>query len=182
MPKDLTDILSQGVKVTSHAPVIDTEIEAPVIEEPIVEEIHTVKNEVEVLEEEPNTERPKAMPHGHFAANLVGLIDGLQSSLIPMWRRNSLFTKKENEILDNLDTTGGTVYPADSPEYKVLAKWNKHLEFASKLPFTEAEKERLTAATERYAATMQIQVSPFTGLLMAFGEVAGTRVALFLND
>lgn len=182
MPKDLTDILSQQVKVTSQVPVFDADIEEPIIEEPIVEEPPIVENVVEVLEEEPNTERPKAMPHGHFAANLVGLIDGLQSSLIPMWRRNSMFTKKEEEILDSLDTTGGTAYPANSPEYKVLAKWNKHLAFASKLPFTEAEKERLVAATERYAATMQIQVSPFTGLLMAFGEVAGTRVALFLND
>ncbi len=179
---DLSDILSRKVSVPASAAVIDVEVEQAVIDEPIVNEPPTAENVVEVLEEEPNTERPKAMPHGHFAANLVGLIDGLQSSLIPMWRRNSLFTKKENEILDNLDTTGGTVYPANSPEYKVLSKWNKHLEFASKLPFTEAEKERLAAATERYAATMQIQVSPFTGLLMAFGEVAGTRVALFLND
>lgn len=179
--KDLTDILSQGVRVSNSTAVIDADFEEPVLDEPIETEV-IPENVVEQVEEIPNQERPKAMPHGHFAANLVGLIDGLQSSLIPMMRKNSLFTAKELEILDGLDTTGGTAYPQNSPEQKVLAKWNKHLNFASQLPFNESEKERLVAATERYAATMQIQVSPLTGLLMAFGEVAGTRAVLFLNE
>lgn len=177
--EDLADILAQRVEVPIR-PVIESEyIEPAQIDEV---EIPLDNPENEVYDEIPSSERPKAMPHSHFAANLVGLIDGLQSSLIPMWRKSSLFTAKELEILDSLDTTGGTVYQSNSPEYKILAKWNKHLTFASQLPFTPAEKERLIAATERYAATMQIQVSPFTGLLMAFGEVAGTRAVLFLND
>jgi hypothetical protein len=178
---DLTEILSKEVEVNGNNAILDVDVEEPVIDE-VIETENNIDNGVETVEEIPNTERPKAMPHGHFAANLVGLIDGLQSSLIPMWRKNSLFTAKELEILDGLDTTGGTAYPQNSPEQKVLAKWNKHLNFASQLPFNESEKERLTAATERYAATMQIQVSPLTGLLMAFGEVAGTRAVLFLNE
>lgn len=172
------DILSKEVEVNNTHAVLDADIEEPVLDD---EPQYNPEN-VETVEEIPNTERPKAMPHSHLAATIVGVIDGLQSSLIPMLRKNALFTAKELEILDSLDTTGGTVYPANSPEYKVLNKWNKHLRFASIMPFTEAEKERLIAATERYAATMQIQVSPFTGLLLAFGEVAGTRFAYFLNE
>ena len=178
---DLKDILAKPVEVTNNRAIIDEELEPAIIEDDPEPEFNYV-NEVEDLDEIPNNERPKAMPHGHFAANLVGLIDGLQSSLIPMWRKSSMFTGKELEILDSLDTTGGTAYPANSPEYKILAKWNKHLAFANLMPFSQSEKDRLVAATERYAATMQIQVSPFTGLLMAFGEVAGTRFALFLNE
>jgi hypothetical protein len=178
--RDLSDILSKEVEVSGSAAIIDEAVtEAPIIDE---EEIIETTVQTEHLHEIPNTERPKAMPHNHFAETIVGIVDGLQSSLIPMWRKQSLFTQKERDILDGLDTTGGTVYSANSPEFKILSKWNKHLQMASMLPFTPAEKERLVAATERYANTMQIQVSPFTGLLMAFGEVAGTRVAYFLND
>lgn len=178
--RDLSAILAQDVEVAGSSAVIDESLtEAPFIEE---EEIIETTVKTEDIEEIPSDERPKAMPHSHFAETIVGVIDGLQSSLIPMWRKQALFTQKERDILDTLDTTGGTIYPASSPEYKILNKWNKHLQMSAMLPFTDGEKQRLVAATERYAATMQIQVSPFTGLLLAFGEVAGTRVAYFLND
>ena len=176
--QSLEDILAQGVEVNT-IPVIENDYEAPEIEdyEPIPETVHTYQQE-----EIPSAEAPQAMPHSHFAENLVGLIDGLQSSLIPMWRKNALFTAKDLQILDGLDTSGGTVYQSNTPEFKILERWNKHLAFATNLPFSASEKDRLIAATQRYAATMQITVSPFTGLLMAFGEVAGTRFAMFLND
>ena len=178
--RDLSDILSTEVEVSASAAIIDeTVTEAPIIDE---EEIIETTVQTEHLDEIPNTERPKAMPHSHFAETIVGVIDGLQSSLIPMWLERTLFTTKEREILDNLDTTCGTVYPANSPEYKILNKFNKLVKRSSQLPFKPEEKERLVAATERYVNTMQIQVTPFTGLLLAFGEVAGTRVAYFLND
>ena len=170
---DLTDILSKEVEVKAQPAVLEEEPETAVIEMP----------EPEQAEEDAWQEpEPKAMPNHHLAATIVGVIDGLQSSILPMLRKNALFTAKELEILDKMDTTGGTVYPANSPEYKVLAKWKKHIAFAGILPFTKDEKDRLIAATERYAASVQLQVSPFTGLLLAFGEVAGTRFAYFLNE
>lgn len=170
---DLTDILSRDVEVKIQPAILDNEPEEAIIEipEPEIEE--------EVFQESPP---PKAMPGSHLAATIVGVIDGLQSSILPMLRKNALFTAKELEILDNMDTTGGTVYPANSPEYKVLTKWKKHIAFASILPFTKDEKDRLITATERYASSVQLQVSPFTGLLLAFGEVAGSRFAYFLNE
>jgi hypothetical protein len=178
--RDLASVLSQEVEVGASHIVLDETIEDNlIIDEEIIDETPLTHDPVGEI---PDNSPPKAMPHIHLAETIVGVIDGLQSSLISMWRKQSLFTQKERDILDGLDTTGGTVYPANSPEYKILNKWNKHLQMSSMLPFTPAEKERLVAATERYASTMQIQVSPFTGLLLAFGEVAGTRVAYFLND
>ena len=177
--QDLKDILSAQVSVAEPVAILDTEFDEPELEpEAPAEEIP----ETIVTEEIPNSEPPKAMPHSHFAQTIVGLVDGLQSSLIPMWRKKTLFTGKELEILDTLDTTGGTAYPLNSPENRVFMKWKKHIEVAQALPFTPAETDRLVAATERYANTMQITVSPFTGLLMAFGEVAATRAVLIINE
>ena len=181
MKFDLSSVLSEEVDVPNVA-IIDTEYEQPVIDDLPDEQIEHVYGDDPPLDEIPSGERPKAMPHIHFAENLVGLIDGLQSSLIPMWRKSSLFTAKELSIIDQMDTSGGTAYAEKSTEFLLMIRWKKYLDFAAALPFTEKEKERLIAATERYAATMQITVSPFTGLLMAFGEVAGTRAVLFLAD
>lgn len=176
---DLKDILSAKIIVPETTVVMDAELDEAEFEpEQPVEEIP----ETIAAEEIPDSDPPKAMPHLHLAQTIVGLIDGLQSSLIPQWRKKSLFTAKEQEILENLDTTGGTAYPLNSPENGVLKKWKKHLEIASVLPFTPGETDRLVAATERYVNTMQITVSPFAGLLMAFGEVVATRAVYIINE
>jgi hypothetical protein len=173
---DLGDVLAAPVNVAA-APVMSDEVFDTEMGDEIVQPVN------EPVEDQPIIDDPQfAMPPNHLAETIVGMLDGLQSSLIPLWRKKSMFTAKELEILDNMDTTGGHAYLENSPEFKILLKWKKHMSICEKMPFTLSEKERLVNATARYCATMQIQVSPFTGLLMAFGEVAATRFVYIISE
>lgn len=176
-PFDLGDVLSAPVNVAASPVMSDEVLETEMGEEtaqPVIEE--------QSSNQAANDDPAFAMPPQHLAETFVGVLDGLQSSLIPLWRKKGVFTAKELEILENMDTTGGHAYLENSPEFRILLKWKKHLEVSAKMPFTPAEKERLVIATARYCATMQIQVSPFAGLMLAFGEVAATRFVYIVSE
>jgi len=140
--------------------------------EPAPEPAETIENEPE----------HGYMPPNHIAETIVNLLDGLQSTIVPYLREKKIFTEKELEILQQIDTSGGTVYTVNSPESKVLEKWIRHQDIVKKIPFDEGEKNRLVSATARYAETTQMKVSPFTGLMMAYSEVILKRSTYFFTE
>jgi len=50
------------------------------------------------------------------------------------------------------------------------------------VPFNTGETKRLINATERYAKTVDLQMTPMQGLLAAYSEVIFNRGKLILTD
>lgn len=181
---DLTDVLSREVKV-DVPPVVITHDEP--VQEAIFEEIETEtiidddenNSQHQYQDADPGYQEPGEifMSPTDIAENIVNLLDGLQSSAIPYLRKKNLFTEKELELLQKIDHSA--VYDANSREFYVLQKWKRHLDVIKEVPFSDGESRRLKQATARYAATTNMQVTPFQGLIMAYSEVVINRVKLF---
>jgi len=122
------------------------------------------------------------MPHRDMAETIVNLLDGLQSSFLPLLIEKKTFTEKERELLQTLDTTGSIAYPTDSKEAKLLIKWKYYESKVNKVPFKPGETKRLVNATERYAKTVDLKLTPLQGLMAAYSEVIFTRGKLILTD
>ncbi|MBD1364392.1 hypothetical protein IDJ77_11285 [Mucilaginibacter sp. ZT4R22] len=127
-------------------------------------------------------QEPKSLSPDDLAIIGVNLLDGLQSTLFALVRRNKVFEAAELEMINQLDHSANTLYQAGTKEAIAMAKFRKHKEAVAKLPFTAGEKQRLTDATIIYARTTEIKVSPFTGLLLAYSEVLGTRAFNIMGD
>lgn len=176
---DLTEILSQGVETNDTTPSFSLE----------PEEEHTEYATLDPDPEpdpEPSVEydQPAAgdfMPPRALAETIVNLLDGLQSSVIPLLRERKVFTAQELTDMQNLDRDAAYEL-LNSDQRKLLTKLKRHEAFIKKIPFDKGEKSRLVDATARYAETTQMQVSPFTGLLMAYSEVIIKRGAYFMTE
>jgi hypothetical protein len=127
-------------------------------------------------------QEPKSLSPDDLAIIGVNLLDGLQSTLFTLFRRNKFFETAELELIGTLDHSDKTIYPTGSREAIAMAKFRKHKEAVAKLPFTPGEKQRLTDATIIYARTTEIKVSPMTGLILAYSEVLGTRAFNIMGD
>ncbi|WP_025142736.1 hypothetical protein [Pedobacter jeongneungensis] len=173
---DLGNVLSKKVQVTPIT-VLDEPASNLVMDDPAPVEII----EPEVIEDRSEPEHGYMLPE-HIAETIVNCLDGLQSWIIPIARKKMIFTDRELELLQTMDTTGGTVYPKNSPENTVMDKLLKHKEVIKIIPFDEGEKSRLVASTARYAETTEMKVSPLSGLMLAYGEVFLKRAAIFVND
>jgi hypothetical protein len=127
-------------------------------------------------------QEPKSLSPDDLAIIGVNLLDGLQSTIFSLFRRNKFFETAELELIGTLDHSNKTIYPTGSREAIAMDKFRKHKEAVAKLPFTEGEKQRLTDATIIYARTTEIKVSPMTGLILAYSEVLGTRAFNLMGD
>lgn len=189
------------MKTTDNGPNLDDILSRPVVgsvSQPSFELDPGEPIESAVLDPEPEPEpgfsqmpqddsqfQPGDMPTVSFAdcaESIIDMIDGLQSSTLPFIRERKVFTQREREILDGLDTTGGTIYPEGSPEKKVLNKWNRHLQVIEKIPFTERERRMLVNGTARYCQQTNLQMSPLETLLMSFAGVATRRFHIVMQE
>jgi hypothetical protein len=85
-------------------------------------------------------------------------------------------------MLQNMDTTGNTVYSGECPENAVLRKWVKHQKLMEKVPFSPGELRRLISSTARYVETVNMQLTPIQALALSFSEVIMKRSAMFFTD
>ncbi|TKB96860.1 hypothetical protein [Pedobacter cryophilus] len=180
---DIANILSQEVEVGSTQPVFDfpdTENPDPEFDFPdkVIDENEVTEKGTPIDDTEYSQETLYLNPRD-TAESIVGCLDGLQSFGIPMLLKSKLFTAKESEILDSIDTTGATLYHENSPEKKLLNRYLKYLTVVDKIPFTSDETRRLVDGTTRYVKVTNMKMTPLTGLLLAFGDVTAKRFTLF---
>ncbi|MBC8051892.1 MAG: hypothetical protein H7Y13_02390 [Sphingobacteriaceae bacterium] len=180
---DISDVLRQPVSSTSQLltePEFEPENDTETVFEPEPEP--EVITEVETITQEPEDSDEVFMSHADTASTIVESIDGLQSSVIPYLLENKTFKGEELEILDNLDKTGQTIYPAGSKEAILLVRWKRYQDVIAKIPFNTAEKRRLTLATANYVKTIDLKMTPMQTLLMAWSEVIIKRSTPFFKD
>ncbi|MFD2581514.1 hypothetical protein ACFSR6_03370 [Pedobacter vanadiisoli] len=173
----LGEILGKKVNVTPVTVLDDDPADNFVMDDP---------EPVEVIEPEEVSDRAEPehgyMPPDHIGETIVNTLDGLQSSVLPFLLEMKVFTKKEKELLQTIDTTGSTPYPLNSQENNLLEKWKRHQEKVKQVPFNDGEKTRLIAATARYAETTEMKLSPLEGLMLSFSEVVFKRGAMFFTE
>ena len=182
---DIGNILSRPVVGADPQPLFSLEPGEPIIESATFDEPEPTPEPAPGVQQPREPFDPEAegyMPPLAIAETVVNLLDGLQSSVIPWLREKKIFTERELEIIQSLDTTGNTIYQTNSPDAAVMAKLIKHKAIVAKIPFDDGEKRRLIEATARYAETTQLKVSPLTGLMMAYSEVTLKRAAYFFNE
>lgn len=185
---DMRDILARPVAQPNHSPVFELD-ETEVIsdanevqfDEDIQQETERQQQQQQQVQE-PEPIDTGFMPHRDMAETIVNLLDGLQSSALPFLIEKKMFTEKEREVLQTLDTTGSTIYPENSPEQKILNKFKYYEKKILKVPFDKGEAKRLVNATERYAKTVDLKLTPLQGLMAAYSEVLFTRGKLFFID
>lgn len=173
---NLGDVLAAKVKVAPLT-VLDEENDNIVLDEQMPDEVI----EPEIIQDRPEPEHGY-MPPDHIGETIVNTLDGLQSSVLPFLIEMKVFTKKEKELLQTIDTTGSTPYPLNSQENTLLEKWKRHQDKIKNVPFSDGEKSRLITATSRYAETTEMKLSPLEGLMLSFSEVVFKRGAMFFNE
>jgi hypothetical protein len=122
------------------------------------------------------------MPHRDMAETIVNLLDGMQSSFLPMLIEKRTFTEKERETLQTMDLSGATEYIGADTKAMLYKKWLYYEKKIKKVPFNTGETKRLINATERYAKTVDLKMTPMQGLLAAYSEVIFNRGKLILTD
>lgn len=184
---NLEDILSRRV-VADAVPVFDNttddgnDDEIQEVEFDEVEENHENTKQDKQFYDDEGYQQPTEsfMSAEDIAENIVNLLDGLQSSIIPYLREKKIFNEKELEQLAKLDKNAA--YDINSKEYALVAKWHRHQQIIKTIPFDEGETRRLKAATASYAATTNMKVTPLQGLIMAYSEVVIKRVPIFMAE
>lgn len=180
---DISAVLSRPVSSPSQSladPEFIEETDPETVFEPEPEP--EVITEVETMPQEPEDSDEVFMSHADTASTIVESIDGLQSSIIPYLLENKSFKGEELEILENLDKTGQTIYPAGSKEAILLLRWKRYQDVIAKIPFNTAEKRRLTLATANYVKTIDLKMTPLQTLMMAWSEVIIKRSTPFFKD
>ncbi|RFZ84778.1 hypothetical protein DYU05_04000 [Mucilaginibacter terrenus] len=188
-PIDLTSVLAKPVAGAISAPVFSPDTTENVVElDPEPEPEPQQQQQRPGVWDTPPTDysqeqpyEPQSLSPDDLAIIGVNMLNGLQSTLFAMIKRNKAFEETELEMLNKLDHSGTTVYPTGSKEAIAMSKLARHKEFVKSLPFSPEEKQRLTDATVIYARTTQIKVSPAMGLILAYGEVLGTRAFTVLG-
>jgi len=185
-PIDISSILGRPVANAVSQPVFSPETpQAEVVMDPEVEadpQRPAFQFQPDADYEQQYEQEPQSLSPDDLAIIGVNLLDGLQSTVFALIRRNKVFDEAELEMIGKLDHSAKTVYPEGSREAIAMAKFNRHKAAVAKLPFSDGEKSRLTDATKIYARTTQIKVSPFMGILLAYSEVLGTRAFTVLGD
>ncbi|MBK0383542.1 hypothetical protein I5M32_11295 [Pedobacter sp. SD-b] len=180
---NLLDILSEKVEVKDNPAVFNIDVSEenfrPEFEEEIIEDLDEKEDQGQLIDDSEYSDEPMYLNPKDTAESIVGCIDGLQAFGLPIFLKKSVFTAKELEMLDTLDTTGGTIYRENSPEKKILNRYNKYLSIVDQFPFSEGEKRRLVDGTARYVKVTNLKMSPLTGLMLAFGDVTAKRISLF---
>jgi hypothetical protein len=188
--RSLGDVLAKKVNVIAQAPAFDEPIEDvnfTLADEPIVNAPPVAEPEsAQAVQPLPNGSAPLPpdngfMPHRDMAENIVEGVDLVQENLIIYFLKEKLFTADEKELMKTMDFSGKTVYQ-DGPEAKLMVKHNRFEALAAKLPFTDRERTVLTNSSERYARTVNLQMSPFMGLCSTFGIVMGKRAAIIMKE
>jgi hypothetical protein len=186
---DLEDILSRRV-IADAVPVFDNTVDGDNDDEIQKVEFHQVdpaeynenNNQNGKYHDDEAYQQPTEsfMSPEDIAENIVNLLDGLQSSIIPYLREKKIFNEKELEQLAKLDKNAA--YDVNSKEYALVSKWHRHQQIIKTIPFDEGETIRLKAATASYAATTNMKVTPLQGLIMAYSEVVIKRVPIFMAE
>jgi hypothetical protein len=122
------------------------------------------------------------MPHRDMAETIVNLLDGMQSSFLPLLIEKRTFTEKERETLQTMDLSGATEYTGTDQKAMIYKKWLYYEKKIKKVPFNAGESKRLINATERYAKTVDMKLTPIQGLMAAYSEVIFNRGKLILTD
>ncbi|GEM_PF-4720825 len=185
---NLDDILSREIKVDVPPVVLiqnDPPVEEVVFDDEIIEtETIHAENTAQQHYQAPDPGYQEAeqifMSNEDLAENIVNLLDGLQSSVIPYLREKKIFSDRELELLQKLDKNA--VYDSNTKEFAVLEKWKRHQEVIKSIPFDEGESRRLKVATANYAATTNMKVTPLQGLIMAYSEVVIKRIPVFMSE
>lgn len=176
---DLTNVLSRPVAGAVQQPQLDSDPE-------IISAAPELDPDPEPMVTQVNADQPhEPFDDGSFidpigtAESLIDAIDGVQSLVLPYLRKMHVFTKKELEVLDTLDTTGSTVYtPADSIEARLLVKYKRHEAILAKVPFTDSERKRLVNGTARYVEQTDMKLTPLQALIASFSGVILKRAQL----
>ncbi|ADY51456.1 hypothetical protein Pedsa_0884 [Pseudopedobacter saltans DSM 12145] len=185
---NLDDILSREIKVDVPPVVLiqnDPQVEEVVFDDEVIEhETVQAENTTQQHYQAPDSDYQEAeqvfMSNEDLAENIVNLLDGLQSSVIPYLREKKIFSDRELELLQKIDKNA--VYDSNTKEFAVLEKWKRHQEVIKSIPFDEGESRRLKVATANYAATTNMKVTPLQGLIMAYSEVVIKRIPVFMSE
>jgi hypothetical protein len=178
---DIASILSQEVHVSENTAVMlpdDEDFQEPEFLEddnPKIDE----NGDQQYADDSQYDNDPIILSANDTAESLIDALDGLQTFGLSVFVKKKMFTDKENEILQTLDTTGGTAYPVNSPEEKILKRYNRYLALEEKFPFNDSEKRRLINGTARYVKQVDLKLTPLTGLLMVFAGVATKRFSIY---
>lgn len=184
---DLTNVLAAPVKSGNPAPTFSLDPEQEI--EPAPYELEEEVEQAQVITEPlpgnqgySDGEEPKSLSADDLSIIFVNILDGVQKFGLTLARKKVAFSEEELAMIDGLDHSPTTIYPAGTKEAIAKEKWRKHLDAIKTLPFEADEKKRLTDATMIYARTMEVKVSPLQGLLLAYSEVLGTRaINVFSN-
>lgn len=181
---DMADILARPVVSAPQAAEFFEPDPEQNIEQAENAAVFAEEPEVITQEDDPHaTADDGFMPAKDIAELLVNLVDGFQSSTLPVLLERKMFTEKERDALQDMDLSGGTVYtPETGPQAMLLKKWKYYKGQVEKVPFSTGESRRLINATERYAKTVDLKVTPLQGLLMAFSEVTVKRAKIFFTS
>lgn len=185
---NLDDILSREIKVDvppavliqNDPPVDEVVFDDEVIEHETIYHENTTQQHYQAPDPGYQEAEQIFMSNEDLAENIVNLLDGLQSSVIPYLREKKIFSDRELELLQKLDKNA--VYDSNTKEFAVLEKWKRHQEVIKSIPFDEGESRRLKVATANYAATTNMKVTPLQGLIMAYSEVVIKRIPVFMSE
>jgi hypothetical protein len=114
---DIASILSQEVHVSENTAVMlpdDEDFQEPEFLEddnPKIDE----NGDQQYADDSQYDNDPIILSANDTAESLIDALDGLQTFGLSVFVKKKMFTDKENEILQTLDTTGGTAYPVNSP-------------------------------------------------------------------
>ncbi|MGZ3999161.1 MAG: hypothetical protein ACXVIY_00960 [Mucilaginibacter sp.] len=178
----LADVLSRHVEPPAGGHYFEMDEEIPITDHIELEQEPETTYQQEPNDPEPSGDIGDSLSADDLSVIMVNMLDGLQRFGFAAIRKKVKFSEEELEIVGNLDMSAKIIYPEGSKEAIAAAKWRKHLQTLGKLPFEKDEKGRLIAATTIYARTVNLKVSPLTGLLMAYTEVLGTRIGLVFED
>ncbi|MGZ3983401.1 MAG: hypothetical protein ACXVJE_19390 [Mucilaginibacter sp.] len=171
---DLSDILSRPMAPASQPAMFELENNENITNAAEFEP-EPEPNPAPIAQAQQAEQKAGMLKPEDLAIIIVNMADTAQKGAFTVAKRKLTFNPDEIEALQGLDTKSPAKYAADTKEGRLINKWVDYIKTLKTLPFSNEEKRVLTEATVIYIRTVDLQVTPFMGLLMAYGGVLGTR-------